>query len=381
MSKRKLTVNVVLLCLLAGVCVFGFVMARNAKAHTKPSETVKISKNVEKQTVDDSVYYISHGECGKDQYDVQLITIFADKEYSDADINARKVLDYSQYQAFCKRLELERAYDDPVKNYIVVTEMGIVDVKLSDVVVRHDWTDVYLTWNEYDIFKDQMSVVIIPTDTPERPVKLTRAYNEYQYKDLLKYGVPYDPNNRPEPAKPIVYLDPEAETDVNVTLGYPESVTHAYPKYDGSWRVRALPDGTLTDLKTGRELYSLYYENVSAVPLPQTGEGFVVRGEDTAAFLEEKLALLGLTDREAEEFIVYWLPRLEDNAWNYIRFATPAELAAEMPLTIEPKPDTLIRVLMLWRVLDGPIEVAEQPLETPTRTGFTAVEWGGTEIS
>ena len=34
--------------------------------------------------------------------------------------------------------------------------------------------------------------------------------------------------------------------------------------------------------------------------------------------LEEKLAILGLTERESEEFIVYWLPKLEKNKYNYI---------------------------------------------------------------
>ena len=51
-----------------------------------------------------------------------------------------------------------------------------------------------------------------------------------------------------------------------------------------------------------------------------------------------------------------------------------------MLLEISPTPDTLIRVLMTYKGLDEPIEVEEQILETPERTGFVAVEWGGTEI-
>ena len=51
-----------------------------------------------------------------------------------------------------------------------------------------------------------------------------------------------------------------------------------------------------------------------------------------------------------------------------------------MPLEIEPQPDSLIRVLMLFRPLAEPITVTEQSLETPRRTGFAAVEWGGAEI-
>lgn len=51
-----------------------------------------------------------------------------------------------------------------------------------------------------------------------------------------------------------------------------------------------------------------------------------------------------------------------------------------MPLEISKKPDTLIRILMLYKGLDEKIEVKEQILKSPERQGFVAVEWGGTEI-
>ena len=35
---------------------------------------------------------------------------------------------------------------------------------------------------------------------------------------------------------------------------------------------------------------------------------------------------------------------------------------------------------MQYKHLDNYTEVAEQKIETPERHGFTAVEWGGTEI-
>ncbi len=102
-------------------------------------------------------------------------------------------------------------------------------------------------------------------------------------------------------------------------------------------------------------------------------------GEDTAAFLENALARLGLTEREANEFIIYWLPRMEGNPYNLISFQTDAYTdAAE--LTIDPAPDTLIRVFMAWKGLEQPVEIPAQELTAPARTGFTAVEWGGAEL-
>lgn len=57
--------------------------------------------------------------------------------------------------------------------------------------------------------------------------------------------------------KPIIYLYPEAASEITVRLGLPENLTASYPRYGDGWHVLAEPDGTLTDLSTGRTLYSL----------------------------------------------------------------------------------------------------------------------------
>jgi len=111
-----------------------------------------------------------------------------------------------------------------------------------------------------------------------------------------------------------------------------------------------------------------------------TDEGFCVKGEDTASFLEEKLALLGLSEREAEEFIIFWLPILENKEYNYIRFESMEDMNSYMPLDITPAPDTIIRVNMIFKALESPVELREQKIVTPERNGFTVVEWGGTPL-
>ena len=113
--------------------------------------------------------------------------------------------------------------------------------------------------------------------------------------------------------KPIIYLYPTEEIQVNVQLGNKEQITCSYPKYTIGWNVIAQPNGDLKDIDTNKNLYSLYYESDNVVEFKVEKDGFVVKGEDSAEFLEEKLKILGLTDREAEEFIIYWLPKLEAN--------------------------------------------------------------------
>lgn len=180
-------------------------------------------------------------------------------------------------------------------------------------------------------------------------------------------------------AKPIIYLYPEEEQEVTVILGKTENLICTYPKYEDSWNVIAKPNGDLVDIKTGRNLYALYWEGVDSNAEVKK-DGFVVKGEDSIKFLEEKLTILGLNEREAEEFIVYWLPKLEANKYNYIRFETKEEIEEDMPFIIEPTPTTVIRIAMNFKGLDEYMEVEEQELVAPVRKGFTVVEWGGTEI-
>lgn len=179
--------------------------------------------------------------------------------------------------------------------------------------------------------------------------------------------------------KPIIYLYPETEQEVSVKVGVEDRLTCTYPKYNKGWNVIAKPNGDLIDVSTGRNLYALYWEGIDTNAKVEK-DGFVIKGEDSIKFLEEKLAILGLSEREAEEFIVYWLPKLEANKYNYIRFETAEEIEQNMPLIINPTPDTIIRIVMNFKGLDKPIEVEEQELFTPQRKGFTVVEWGGTEI-
>ena len=177
--------------------------------------------------------------------------------------------------------------------------------------------------------------------------------------------------------KPVIYLYPEAETDVTVQLDYVGDLTCTYPAYDGAWRVAAAPDGTLTD-ESGQTYRYLYWEGTDNVQY-DFSEGFCVPGSETAAFLEDALAQLGLTRAEANEFIIYWLPQMEQNAYNLISFQSDAYTDAAK-LTITPQPDTLLRVFMAWKPLTSAVEISPQPLTAPERTGFTAVEWGGAKV-
>lgn len=178
--------------------------------------------------------------------------------------------------------------------------------------------------------------------------------------------------------KPVIYLYPEQEQEVSVRLDYDGILTCTYPRYnDDGWNVTAWPDGTIID--ENRQEYNYLYWEGDIDQEYDFSEGFCVSGADTAKFLEAALDRLGLTRREANEFIVYWLPRMETNEYNLISFQSAAYTDSAR-LSIQPEPDTLIRVFMAYKPLDDYREIPEQSLPAPERRGFTVVEWGGCEL-
>ncbi len=197
-----------------------------------------------------------------------------------------------------------------------------------------------------------------------------------------------DPDVRKEPSneKPVIYLYPEQASVIDVTLEVEGSLSCVYPAFasaqptdtGGTWRVFAQPDGTLTDLSSGRELGYLFWEGDAGFS-PDFSQGFCVSGDDMRAFLEDALSKLGLTDREAADFITYWLPRMQENPYNLVSFQGDA-YARVACLGIDPEPDTVIRVQMAWRPLEVPVQIEPQELTAPARNGFTVVEWGGTQV-
>ena len=184
--------------------------------------------------------------------------------------------------------------------------------------------------------------------------------------------------SEPMAAKPVIYFYPEEEMDLTVTVTKDYLLTTTYPEYNGGWGIHLDEDGMITIPGSTREYYALYYEAHSDYDCTFE-EGFYVTAEDAATFLEEKLDFMGFTNRETNEFIMYWLPILENNGQSLVYFAQTEELNVTFPLVFSEAPDTLIRTMMYVQAVDEPIDIPEQQLTEYTRTGFTVTEWGGSQ--
>ena len=176
-------------------------------------------------------------------------------------------------------------------------------------------------------------------------------------------------------AKPILYLYPTKEMNVTVTFDKPENLTTTYPKYNNGWSVLAKPNGDLYD-SNGKYYYALYWEE-NLNHRVDFREGFYVTKENALEFLEEKLNYIGLKDKERNEFIMYWLPILEKNKKSLVYFELTNERNSNSKINISPKPDSMLRLAIHIKKVNGQVKIKEQKLTRFKRTGFSAIEWGG----
>lgn len=176
-------------------------------------------------------------------------------------------------------------------------------------------------------------------------------------------------------AKPVLYLYPEEETKVALSFEKTELLTTTYPKYKNNWVVTAKPNGDLYDTN-GKYYYGLYWEEKGSTYI-DFSEGYYVTKEAALEFLEEKCEEIGLTRREANEFIMYWLPILEKNEKNLVYFELTQSRDNYNKLHINPKPDSLLRMAIHVKKVDKEYKIKPQQIPKFERTGFVAVEWGG----
>ena len=179
--------------------------------------------------------------------------------------------------------------------------------------------------------------------------------------------------------KPVIYLYPEKPMDISVQLNLKNSYfSTIYPKFNekNTWNVHAKPNG---DIILNDRTYPYLFWEADSYDLKDSNEGFIVTEENAEKFLEEKLEILGLNEKERADFIVFWLPHLIKNKLSLCTFQSK-KFFDDFELNITPKPDTLIRIYLSIKKLDSPINVKEQKLESVERKGYTVIEWGGYKL-
>jgi hypothetical protein len=210
--------------------------------------------------------------------------------------------------------------------------------------------------------------------------KQSNLFSLFPNSNRCRERICFDSDDNTLFKKPVIYLYPEKEMDISLELILKESeFTTIYPKFNdkNKWKVRAKPNGEITMNNSNKKYPYLYWEANSYIQ-QEMNEGFIVKAENAINFLEEKLEILGLNDKESTDFITFWLPLLLKNKLSLCTFQTE-KFFDNIKMNITPKPDTLIRIFLSIKKINAPINIKEQKLERIQRKGFTVIEWGGSE--
>lgn len=172
--------------------------------------------------------------------------------------------------------------------------------------------------------------------------------------------------------KPAIYLYPTKRQRVSVKVKANGVFTKTIPEYKNGWDVIANPNGRI-----GNKYNYLFYEVKLNTKPEFKDEGWMVPINELSIWFDKSLPILGLNEREIKDFKEYWLEELPKCRYYEIKLVDEKFLTENLSLEINPKPDTIIRVVLYFRCSKEKKELRSPLLFKKRRRGFTVVEWGG----
>ncbi|KAK0184732.1 hypothetical protein F5146DRAFT_938260, partial [Armillaria mellea] len=235
--------------------------------------------------------------------------------------------------------------------------------------------------------------------------------------------------------KPVIYLFTPLPLNAIVRLSlirmvilcYISRMYHVKSSESGQsieWNVNTHEDHTMTDVATGARVSYLFWEAVTNPCLPlsppvisaiepsgfeyhcplRSIHGRSHRTATRSSFLQSKTALyldnvlraLGLHVEARTSFIIYWLPSILRHDFIALHFLPQASYEHAAPLDVNPKPDVVTHVFMLFRrVCEDELDEWEGVSENvefwkdivgvdcdgmKDEALFRVMEWGGMEV-
>lgn len=246
--------------------------------------------------------------------------------------------------------------------------------------------------------------------------------------------------------KPVIYLQPPVSINAKLRLSLvPQwKLSAVYPQpSEGSFKsgksaqaveseVDVSPSGMISTKGTSTEVAYIFWEaetepsdslpdSPPASPsssLPDTkglrahagfipgttkcspADSVLLPVQEVPSYLEKALLVLGLHAEARTSFITYWLPSLLKHEHLALRFIPQIDYEAAAPLEIDPKPDVVTRVFMLFQGIPTDLltdweearrrsltdvgfwkgVVGVEETRRSNKNLFRVLEWGGMEV-
>ncbi|MBI5794588.1 hypothetical protein HZA87_05950 [Candidatus Uhrbacteria bacterium] len=233
----------------------------------------------------------------------------------------------------------------------------------------------------YDVsyYDDAFNVITFSSDyDPKTYADFSHPYLYFQ--DSFGRWVEFMSNELIPPVecgKPVIYLYPESQMDVSVFVTPRGGFSYTEPEYGNGWNVTAYPDGHLVNKADGFSYPYLFWEGRGGLySAPSTY--WVIEKAGVESFLRSTLTKMNLNENETNDFVEFWLPRMQTAPYYKIGFQGTRTMNALAPLNLSVTPDNIFRILMDYSEIQTP-EPSKPPTRLPraNRDGFDVLEWGG----
>lgn len=188
--------------------------------------------------------------------------------------------------------------------------------------------------------------------------------------------------------KPVIYAYSDKPIDFSIHLKEKGELTFTYPQLQNEhlWKVKTGENGNLISENDVTFPY-LFWEakqDFSSEIGYHSNSNEIIYTKDLVTYFELELSKLGLNFKEQADFITYWCPKFIDAKNVQVQIFIDDNCSIIGDLVISPKPDHLRRIFVLFEA--NPIDLKnfipkKLNVQTFERTGFTVIEWGGSEIN
>ena len=191
----------------------------------------------------------------------------------------------------------------------------------------------------------------------------------------LVYGIENEEDSSNHARKPNIYIYPEQNIQLTVKLNFPLGgrVLVSIPEYGNGWNVSVDTSGLINNNYT-----YLFYESTQP-DIWQRSNGRIIKKTELESFFRTNMADYGFYGQEIEDFIEYWIPRLDNYLYYSICPQTKELINDAIELSLSLEPDNLLR---LFYVIKGLDDLPSYNLTEPVidnsfeRTGYFITEWG-----
>ena len=173
--------------------------------------------------------------------------------------------------------------------------------------------------------------------------------------------------------KPNIYIYPQSKDIISVKLEFPlgGTVIESEPVYNGEWIVEVEPSG-----KINNQYGYLYYESQTPDAY-QYKSGWIIDRDSLLIFFRKNLYETGFNEREINDFLEYWIPKLTDYSYYCIYPQYSSDINKVIKLKIKKEPDSLLRLFyVIKRSINNEKKLVEPVIPKFERNGFVVAEWG-----